>query len=366
MSESKTSESSESNVCAKLSECGVFNLGKCDLKPVKPLRTVRILRRGKGPQNDVPKPTGDVKQSEGSVNCPTPNVQKVRDTKPREFVPYPEVNSAYDQFKPIQREYILSTKPHGKTLWIHKNASKPTWISTGRNQPQAPVYPKKQSCHVCGQPGHMARNCLYRPYEPYYPKRVHQRPVPQAQTHGGSKQKPAPSNPKMQKSVPQQPKVQKVNQKPKSPQKPTKNGFKTDNVFHFKSKPVSFPKSVGYSKPNVRCEVERWNETKVVNQNYQPRGVYKKRSKQFQNVKIKNQNVQKNPAKCPQVKDRPNHQTWKVKNKDVPKNDQVKPKTKTATPPLPDFTKGMCLKEVTFIDSSGLPRTTMAWVPLSN
>ncbi|KAM0040032.1 putative transcription factor interactor and regulator CCHC(Zn) family [Helianthus debilis subsp. tardiflorus] len=110
------------------------------------------------------------------------------------------------------------------------------------------------------------------------------------------------------------------------------------------SKPmkVEKPKAMMNKRPQVKPSDGDWNAAKAKRkQALKPNQILKKK-------KVEKQTVL---PKAPQKLEKPK-QVWKAKHK-------------AATSPVLESKGGMCFQEVSYYDASGIPRTTMAWVPMS-
>ncbi|KAM0036988.1 putative transcription factor interactor and regulator CCHC(Zn) family [Helianthus debilis subsp. tardiflorus] len=102
------------------------------------------------------------------------------------------------------------------------------------------------------------------------------------------------------------------------------------------------PKAMMNKSPKVKPSDGDWNAAKAKRkQALKPKQVLK-------NKKVEKQNVL---PKAPKKLDKPK-QVWRAKHK-------------AATSPVLESKGGMCFREVSYVDASGIPRTTMAWVPMS-
>ncbi|MFS7984925.1 putative transcription factor interactor and regulator CCHC(Zn) family [Helianthus anomalus] len=110
------------------------------------------------------------------------------------------------------------------------------------------------------------------------------------------------------------------------------------------SKPMKFekPTAMMNKHPQVKPSDGDWNAAKTKRkQALKPKQVLK-------NKKVEKQTVL---PKAPNKLEKPK-QVWREKHK-------------AATSPVLESKGGMCFREVSYIDASGIPRTAMAWVPMS-
>ncbi|KAJ0857527.1 hypothetical protein HanRHA438_Chr13g0591251 [Helianthus annuus] len=105
---------------------------------------------------------------------------------------------------------------------------------------------------------------------------------------------------------------------------------------------VEKPKAMMNKHPQVKPSDGDWNAAKAKRkQALKPKQV------------LKNKRVEKQTVlpKAPKKLEKPK-QIWKAKQK-------------AATSPVLASKGNMCFREVSYVDASGIPRTTMAWVPMS-
>ncbi|MFS8006953.1 putative transcription factor interactor and regulator CCHC(Zn) family [Helianthus anomalus] len=113
--------------------------------------------------------------------------------------------------------------------------------------------------------------------------------------------------------------------------------------YHSKPMKVSSPKAMKNVNPKVKPSDGDWNAAKN-----------KRKAVQEQKSVFKTHKPE--PVKVAQ----PKATNTFVKPKQI-----WKPKFKAATSPILKTKGDLCLKEVSYFDASGNPRTTMAWVPMS-
>ncbi|MFS7975402.1 putative transcription factor interactor and regulator CCHC(Zn) family [Helianthus anomalus] len=113
--------------------------------------------------------------------------------------------------------------------------------------------------------------------------------------------------------------------------------------YHSKPMKVSSPKAMKNVNSKVKPSDGDWNAAKN-----------KRKAVQEQKSVFKTNKPE--PVKVAQ----PKATNTFVKPKQI-----WKPKSKAAMPPILEIKGDLCLKEVSYFDASGNPRTTMAWVPMS-
>ncbi|MFS7998536.1 putative transcription factor interactor and regulator CCHC(Zn) family [Helianthus anomalus] len=113
--------------------------------------------------------------------------------------------------------------------------------------------------------------------------------------------------------------------------------------YHSKPMKVSSPTAMKNVNPKVKPSDGDWN-------------VAKNKRKVVQEQKSVFKTNKPEPVKVAQ----PKATNTFVKPKQI-----WKPKSKAATSPILETKGDLCLKEVSYFDASGNPRTTMAWVPMS-
>ncbi|KAF5809187.1 putative transcription factor interactor and regulator CCHC(Zn) family [Helianthus annuus] len=113
--------------------------------------------------------------------------------------------------------------------------------------------------------------------------------------------------------------------------------------YHSKPMKVSSPKAMKNVNPKVKPSDGDWNAAK-------------NKRKVVQELKCVSKTYKPESAKVAQ----PKATNTFVKPKQI-----WKPKSKAATSPILETKGDLCLKEVSYFDASGKPRTTMAWVPMS-
>ncbi|KAM0044556.1 putative transcription factor interactor and regulator CCHC(Zn) family [Helianthus debilis subsp. tardiflorus] len=111
--------------------------------------------------------------------------------------------------------------------------------------------------------------------------------------------------------------------------------------YHSKPMKVSSPKAMKNVNPKVNPSDGDWNAAKN-----------KRKAVQEQKSVFK--------TNKPEPVAQPKATNTFVKPKQI-----WKPKSKAATSPILETKGDLCLKEVSYFDASGNPRTTMAWVPMS-
>ncbi|KAM0051467.1 putative transcription factor interactor and regulator CCHC(Zn) family [Helianthus debilis subsp. tardiflorus] len=111
--------------------------------------------------------------------------------------------------------------------------------------------------------------------------------------------------------------------------------------YHSKPMKVSSPKAMKNVNPKVKPSDGDWNAAKN-----------KRKAVQEQKSVFK--------TNKPELVAQPKATNTFVKPKQI-----WKPKSKAATSPILETKGDLCLKEVSYFDASGNPRTTMAWVPMS-
>ncbi|KAM0045970.1 hypothetical protein Hdeb2414_s0009g00310261 [Helianthus debilis subsp. tardiflorus] len=105
---------------------------------------------------------------------------------------------------------------------------------------------------------------------------------------------------------------------------------------------VEKPKAMMNKGPKVKPSDEDWNAAKAKRkQALKPKQVLKNKRVEKQTILPKATKKLKKPK-----------QIWKAKQK-------------AATSLVLESKGGMCFREVSYVDASGIPRTTMAWVPMS-
>ncbi|KAF5767713.1 putative transcription factor interactor and regulator CCHC(Zn) family [Helianthus annuus] len=113
--------------------------------------------------------------------------------------------------------------------------------------------------------------------------------------------------------------------------------------YHSKPMKVSSPKAMKNVNPKVKPSDGDWNAAK-------------NKRKAVQEQKSVSKTNKPETAKVAQ----PKATNTFVKPKQI-----WKPKSKAAMSPILEIKGDLCLKEVSYFDASGKPRTTMAWVPMS-
>ncbi|KAJ0716211.1 putative transcription factor interactor and regulator CCHC(Zn) family [Helianthus annuus] len=113
--------------------------------------------------------------------------------------------------------------------------------------------------------------------------------------------------------------------------------------YHSKPMKVSSPKAMKNVIPKVKPSDGDWNAAK------NKRKAVQEQKSVFKTNKPESAKVAQPKATNTFVKPK---QIWK-------------PKSKAATSPILETKGDLCLKEVSYFDASGKPRTTMAWVPMS-
>ncbi|KAJ0457287.1 putative transcription factor interactor and regulator CCHC(Zn) family [Helianthus annuus] len=112
--------------------------------------------------------------------------------------------------------------------------------------------------------------------------------------------------------------------------------------YHSKPMKVSSPKAMKNVNPTVKPSDGDWNAAKA------------KRKQALKPTKISKNNKVDKPNVLPKA------------SKKLEKPKQIwRAKQKAATSPILETKGDLCLKEVSYFDASGNPRTTMAWVPMS-
>ncbi|MFS7932533.1 putative transcription factor interactor and regulator CCHC(Zn) family [Helianthus anomalus] len=113
--------------------------------------------------------------------------------------------------------------------------------------------------------------------------------------------------------------------------------------YHSKPMKVSSPKAMKNVNPKVKPSDGDWNAAKNKRKASQEQNRFSKTNKP-ETAKVAQQKATNAFARPKQI--------WK-------------PKSKAAMSPIFETKGDMCLKEVSYFDASGKPRTTMAWVPMS-
>ncbi|KAJ0844940.1 putative transcription factor interactor and regulator CCHC(Zn) family [Helianthus annuus] len=113
--------------------------------------------------------------------------------------------------------------------------------------------------------------------------------------------------------------------------------------YHSKPMKVSSPKAMKNVNPKVKPSDGDWNAAKNKRKAVQEQKCFSKTQKPEQ-VKVAQPKATNAFARPKQI--------WK-------------PKSKAAMSPILEMKGDLCLKEVSYFDASGKPRTTMAWVPMS-
>ncbi|MFS7906755.1 putative transcription factor interactor and regulator CCHC(Zn) family [Helianthus anomalus] len=112
--------------------------------------------------------------------------------------------------------------------------------------------------------------------------------------------------------------------------------------YHSKPMKVSSPKAMKNVNPKVKPSDGDWNAAKA------------KRKQALKPTQISKTNKVDKPTVLPKA------------SKKLEKPKQIwRAKQKAATSPILETKGDLCLKEVSYFDASGKPRTTMAWVPMS-
>ncbi|KAF5805503.1 putative transcription factor interactor and regulator CCHC(Zn) family [Helianthus annuus] len=113
--------------------------------------------------------------------------------------------------------------------------------------------------------------------------------------------------------------------------------------YHSKPMKVSLPKAMKNVNPKVKPSDGDWNASKNKRMAVQEQKLVSKTNKP-ESAKVAQPKATNTFVKPKQI--------WK-------------PKSKAATSPILETKGDLCLKEVSYFDASGNPRTTMAWVPMS-
>ncbi|KAJ0811945.1 hypothetical protein HanPSC8_Chr17g0756371 [Helianthus annuus] len=113
--------------------------------------------------------------------------------------------------------------------------------------------------------------------------------------------------------------------------------------YHSKPMKVSSPKAMKNVNPKVKPSDGDWNAAKNKRQAFQEQKRFSKTNKS-ETTKVAQSKATNAFAKPKQI--------WK-------------PKSKAVMSPILETKGDLCLKEVSYFDASGNPRTTMAWVPMS-
>ncbi|KAK9075327.1 hypothetical protein SSX86_003650 [Deinandra increscens subsp. villosa] len=206
-----------------------------------------------------------------------PNTKTGRETKPKDFVAYPQVVSAFNRTNKSKSEQfcLITQSDKDKQRVIHKWDDKPEWKSSYPRRTYLCSHvngPRLMNCFQCGKPGHFAANCVNRPYQPYYPQNLRTSMLEKMMT--GEKQK-------------QKQKQQVVFQ-----------GKQCNEPMKTEQSKVSNTKA-----PVTKPVINKWKVTRTPKQTYVSKGVSHKIKPEFikkQVAKVKRANQPNGKAKAEQ------------------------------------------------------------------
>ncbi|KAK9071891.1 hypothetical protein SSX86_008322 [Deinandra increscens subsp. villosa] len=162
--------------CLRVKECHESRSLISDLPKDDVLASVSELNASKSKQSMLSMSSKRVSNSNEVVNgfkIHVPNTKAGRESKPKEFVPYPQVVSTFNRTnKSKSEQFCLITQPKKvPTHLIHKWDDKPEWKSSYPRHSYVCSHvngPRITNCFQCEKPRHFAANCLNGPYQPYY------------------------------------------------------------------------------------------------------------------------------------------------------------------------------------------------------